>query len=871
MSSMSHGPDDCPTAITGVPAGTTPNGTAGGALGASASVDEVQPTQPNSVQSSSGVSPLKDKSRQVTFDQVVSSVRRVQKEDIEDGESEAFVGYGQILDVIELVTGLGRSTCRATWTRMQDASKGGPRIAPPHKFERFAFSELRSHITTPIASLETLVKIIMVVPGNCRMAFRIHCAEMLVRVFAGKPGMHVTVDRNGMVTRAENRHDAAPPQDKIAHFAGNCEASTAAVADFKTANDQDTEVAASAPVETVSVNDTDAGASTPSAAESGTADAEEAEVCAHVAADRGAADNGEAEVPMPSAATTPFVTSSVAAAPSATSDDLDATHDSADYPKDGGGDRPDTNDDDDDATADGASTSRVRISLDIWALDGHDLFSVKALFDATPPERRTRSGNSGWANARTLAKQVLGCEYKVISGDITPPISHLDKVVNVLVKGGSQALIVKTRKLTPTPVPSHPTPADGASANVGTQGMNCRQVFDSIRRVRSGDLKGFGSVIDLIKLVTGQSADNASKTLRRLVGTLNSDLPVFRTDSPEHKFWGDLPKSSDFGCSGQQLTPVAPFKELVKLIPYIRSRSADSFKAEIANDFVRKVAGDQTLHAEIDANNATFTHEEREDLVQGIPNASAESVFIHKQVERFANRSELGPVTILTPPWIPCEILKAPGGYLGVLGEETHNGVRGARLKSGEAQVIEKRWSAKPGGHLATAKHGMLLWAAATKSRLCTGHDIQERVKSFMQSDWCKRQGVKVIAQTSNEEYWCPLDSVKAVYQRCTEMVEEGLGDDVTGCHNIWNSRTNESTKCIDPDDTSTSAVERDATKLELSRQETRREQIRLEREEVKAREASKQEKERTRREVMCAMIQKGYSIADIQLLTNSD
>ena len=39
----------------------------------------------------------------------------------------------------------------------------------------------------------------------------------------------------------------------------------------------------------------------------------------------------------------------------------------------------------------------------------------------------------------------------------------------------------------------------------------------------------------------------------------------------------------------------------------------------------------------------------------------------------------------------------------------------------------------------------------------------------------------------------------------------------------------------------------------------------------VKAREASKQEKERTRREVMCAMIQKGYSIADIQLLTNSD
>lgn len=164
-------------------------------------------------------------------------------------------------------------------------------------------------------------------------------------------------------------------------------------------------------------------------------------------------------------------------------------------------------------------------------------------------------------------------------------------------------------------------------------------MFDAIRCVPGGQHRGYGSVLDLIKLVTGKDAKQASQLWFRFVecaGEIDSNS-AGSSSRGICDYWKNLPKEKVPG-ERQGVTPVAPFKELVKIIPHIRSRSADAFKAEIANDFVRKFAGDQTLHAEIDANNATFTHEEREDLMRGVPNASADCAS-SRQSSRASSRS----------------------------------------------------------------------------------------------------------------------------------------------------------------------------------------------------------------------------------------
>lgn len=218
------------------------------------------------------------------------------------------------------------------------------------------------------------------------------------------------------------------------------------------------------------------------------------------------------------------------------------------------------------------------------------------------------------------------------------------------------------------------------------QPMNCRQVFDAIRRVQDGPHKGYGSVLDLIKLVTGSDNKNASKILTRLQNKTENE------HSPERGIHIslDFPRSSSFPGSGHQPTPVAPFNKLVKIIPHIRSRSADVFKDEIANDFVRKFAGDQTLHTEIDANNTTFTREEREDLVRGVANASSDGIhqdhqeslasssaapgyesltrFCGKTCARDADLSQLIPVPGLSSDLPPLDYMKRHGNYMFVLG-----------------------------------------------------------------------------------------------------------------------------------------------------------------------------------------------------------
>jgi hypothetical protein len=184
-------------------------------------------------------------------------------------------------------------------------------------------------------------------------------------------------------------------------------------------------------------------------------------------------------------------------------------------------------------------------------------------------------------------------------------------------------------------------------------------------------------------------------------------------------------------------------------------------------------------------------------------------------------RSELSANRILRAPWIPCEILKSAGGYLGSLGEEVVDGVRGARLKTGETQIVEKRWSKREGGHASTAPHATLLWGARPLNPRFTGHDIQERVKAVLCSDWCREKGVKVIQGTSNEEVWCPLDVVWEVVNYVTRLVESAFGDDAVGCHSRWDAQRE------------ASSTSEDSQTVALAREETMQ---------VQAREGSKTE-----------------------------
>ena len=449
------------------------------------------------------------------------------------------------------------------------------------------------------------------------------------------------------------------------------------------------------------------------------------------------------------------------------------------------------------------------IVLDTWVLEGFEVFSTKALYDATPASMRIRNGDSGWANSRTLAKHALQDEYKVVSGDITPQVCHLDKVVDAMVKGGSQCLSVRTRKLTPTlaPPPSHPTPAQGAVARA--QRMNCRQVFDAIRRVQNGPYKGHGSVLDVIKLVTGSDNNYAAQIWRRILLHMNPEADDFEDKATginlfsKLNSWGNLPKYK-FTGQGQQFTPVAPFNELVKIIPYIRSRSADAFKAEIANDFVRKFAGDQTLHAEIDANNATFTREEREDLVRGIPNASSEGVSIQTGPSNTQPRITASPLEDLVTEngtilrvrrrtdagegvlWsidglesivIPAFMARRPGCYAGVKGRLiTEDGTPYWHVKVGlDNDDIEGR----PAEHSSLYPHYKDVWAGAITGVDCLPHILEDKLKVAFRNAPC----TFVLEGHKREEFLIPEEVAMSTIQSVTLGVERALSSRVFGTH----------------------------------------------------------------------------------------
>ena len=406
--------------------------------------------------------------------------------------------------------------------------------------------------------------------------------------------------------------------------------------------------------------------------------------------------------------------------------------------------------------------------------------------------------------------------------------------------------------------------SDTTETSLRTVSLTYEEVLNNVRRVGDArsDLVGYGSVIDVIMLVTGKDNNQCNEVWRRLKSRIGNKATSF-FDKPSFAFpeFQNL-HSFQFGGRGEQRTPVAPLKILLILVQILPGRIAAQFRVNCADMLCRLFANDSSLSAN-----------DRRDLLRDVPGASSTAVTTESAAPslsaiQYATRSQLAPNTALAPPWIPFDILKSPGGYLGSLGEETVGGRQGVRLKVGEAQNIEKRWSRRDGGHAATAPHAHLLWAATPANPRCTGHDIQERTKNLMLSDWCRRKGVLAIAGTSNEEFFCPLETVVEVCEYVSRAVERTLGNDAVGCHQKWGERGSAYvSEAVSPPPPAMDDRDERYVELAIARERTRQAEYATKQAELSAKQAERTVKMST----IQVLAEKGFTCDEIKSLTIDD
>ena len=111
----------------------------------------------------------------------------------------------------------------------------------------------------------------------------------------------------------------------------------------------------------------------------------------------------------------------------------------------------------------------------------------------------------------------------------------------------------------------------------------------SVRQVRkTAESPPRVSVIDVVGLVTGQSAHNSAITTQRLL----ESYPEVATDCSHFRFTG----------RGQRDTPVADARTVTELVMILPGRAAASVRTKAASVLVRYLGGDASMVAEICAN-----------------------------------------------------------------------------------------------------------------------------------------------------------------------------------------------------------------------------------------------------------------------------
>ena len=145
--------------------------------------------------------------------------------------------------------------------------------------------------------------------------------------------------------------------------------------------------------------------------------------------------------------------------------------------------------------------------------------------------------------------------------------------------------------------------------------LTLQKVMDSIRRVPDGEpCAGWGSVYDVIRLVTKHGDNNIAKDKVKIFGDIDG---IFGGSSrPE------VPAKYKF-CGTSDETLVAPYHFLLEVVWACPGTFATQFKRWCAKFICRAFAGDETVVEEIRVNREALQVNDRADLVIDIPEAGS--------------------------------------------------------------------------------------------------------------------------------------------------------------------------------------------------------------------------------------------------------
>ena len=159
-------------------------------------------------------------------------------------------------------------------------------------------------------------------------------------------------------------------------------------------------------------------------------------------------------------------------------------------------------------------------------------------------------------------------------------------------------------------------------ASDGSTSLTLRKVMDNIRIVPDGeDHAGWGSVFDVIRLVTQHSSNNVAKDAKHIFKKIN-DSSVTSRGGEVTDFDEDVTKKYKFFLTRDD-TPVAPYHVLIQVVWACPGEFAKRFVRQCAKLICRIFAGDETLVDGIRANREALPTKDRENLMNDIPEAGS--------------------------------------------------------------------------------------------------------------------------------------------------------------------------------------------------------------------------------------------------------
>ena len=323
-----------------------------------------------------------------------------------------------------------------------------------------------------------------------------------------------------------------------------------------------------------------------------------------------------------------------------------------------------------------------------------------------------------------------------------------------------------------TPASALPDAPDTPKQHVVT--LSFSDVMNRVRRVPDGQFKGYGSVFDVIKLVT--LTKNPSVTWARM-------KPLSPCYESCH--------SCEIPGSRQQETPVAHVTTLIQIVWDCPGTTARAFRRQCA-DLIRRVfENDVTLADEIRAGaeaSSSQANAPASSMVGATPqptactagtpdSLSAEGGAIVRLSSRpgRTDNAHLGAVPGLESVTLPRRIAVRPGVYLGVKGVFTDtDGIVWAHLKLGKHDyAIDSRIDE----HMLENEHWVLLWGAATTNPICTPRMAETKLR--IHAKRCR--AARVIAGHQCEELLVPLDKLAETADFITGETERVLAEDLYG------------------------------------------------------------------------------------------